>query len=586
MSACKSSVSPPIQNHSEKVMTVGCNVDERVLSRGRGCEGHLSIGREVMPVDEGIEGQQEQGEMFAEVEQEVARAAKLPTYAPTRSEYLEHCVTHNPFRPWCKHCVEGRGQEYGHYRRRDVDPTRVPLVAFDYASMSDIGDLFGSDVEVEDDTRVRLLIVAMRTPDDLQTCVFGHVIPAKGVDIDKFSVDCLVEDILWSEYTSVMLKSDNEPAILQLLIAALRELRINGLKQVLSENSPEYDPQSNGLAESVVKRWKGMFRTQKSSLEDHLGMKNPVKHPLIAWLVKWAGEVLIWEVKGLDGLTAYQRIRGKPFRTRLAAFGEVVRYKLRPREPLSNSPDDQRSHEGIFLGVDRRTGQYIIFGNDRIEFARTMWRVSDSEKWNAQPLQRVDKSPKALHEPRGEEVVFRERTDPAAEPPAPKLLVSRDIYLKRSDFDQWGLTVGCPRCDHERAYGPNRTKQGHSQACRRRIIAKLAETPAGQARIASANQRMDKQVYDMSRAGAQGEDVGIAPDENVVPNTADFSTNPRDAAASSSSSSGTRAPNPYPEQQLGAPVLPRVAYGHSRQRGRASLGNYAEGTWSGSNHNL
>ena len=56
--------------------------------------------------------------------------------------------------------------------------------------------------------------------------------------------------------TRVMLKNDNEPAILKLLIESLRELRVNGLEQVMSENPPEYDPQSNGMAESAVKVWR------------------------------------------------------------------------------------------------------------------------------------------------------------------------------------------------------------------------------------------------------------------------------------------------------------------------------------------
>ena len=99
----------------------------------------------------------------------------------------------------------------------------------------------------------RVLVVGLRTPDDRQSCAFGHVVPCKGVDTDQYAVDCLVSDILWAGYTTIMLKSDNEPAILKLLIESLRELRVNGLKQVLSENSPEYDPQSNGMAESAVK---------------------------------------------------------------------------------------------------------------------------------------------------------------------------------------------------------------------------------------------------------------------------------------------------------------------------------------------
>ena len=95
---------------------------------------------------------------------------------------------------------------------------------------------------VEDESVVRILVVAVRTPDDRQSCVFGHVVPCKGVDRERFTVECLVSDIVWTGYSRVMLKSDNEPAILKLLIESFKELRVNGLEQVMSENFPEYDP--------------------------------------------------------------------------------------------------------------------------------------------------------------------------------------------------------------------------------------------------------------------------------------------------------------------------------------------------------
>ena len=48
-------------------------------------------------------------------EEEAIVPACLPTvYQPTHSEYLDHCVTHYPFRAWCRHCLEGRGREFGH----------------------------------------------------------------------------------------------------------------------------------------------------------------------------------------------------------------------------------------------------------------------------------------------------------------------------------------------------------------------------------------------------------------------------------------------------------------------------------------
>ena len=81
------------------------------------------------------------GELTAEVEQEVERVVGLPSYQPTKSEFAEHCVTHSPFRPWCRHCCEGRGQEFGHVRRKEADTTRVPMVAFDYAGIKTMANL-------------------------------------------------------------------------------------------------------------------------------------------------------------------------------------------------------------------------------------------------------------------------------------------------------------------------------------------------------------------------------------------------------------------------------------------------------------
>ena len=38
-------------------------------------------------------------------EEEAALPGCLPSvYQPTLSEYLDHCVTHYPFRAWCRHC--------------------------------------------------------------------------------------------------------------------------------------------------------------------------------------------------------------------------------------------------------------------------------------------------------------------------------------------------------------------------------------------------------------------------------------------------------------------------------------------------
>ena len=144
---------------------------------------------------------------------------------------------------------------------------------------------------------------------------------------------------------------------MKLLSEPLSELRIQRLEQVLDEKPPEYDPQSNGNAEVGVKLLKGHLRTLRSSLEEQSGYRIPVKHPIIAWMVRHAANLLTWSVRGHDGQTAYQRVKPKPFRICFMAFGEVCRFKNHSHEPLARVADGRGFHLGIFVGIDATTGQ-------------------------------------------------------------------------------------------------------------------------------------------------------------------------------------------------------------------------------------
>ena len=114
-------------------------------------------------------------------EEQAAVPAILPAvYQPTHSEYLDHCVTHYPFRAWCKHCLEGRGREFGHEAHRgDKGEQAMPVISFDYAFISDRGEVKGQEhVEQAGETAAKLLIIR----DSRSKSVFAHVVPAKGVD--------------------------------------------------------------------------------------------------------------------------------------------------------------------------------------------------------------------------------------------------------------------------------------------------------------------------------------------------------------------------------------------------------------------
>ena len=45
--------------------------------------------------------------------------------------------------------------------------------------------------------------------------LFAHVLPVKGVDAEGSTAKSIVDDAVWLGYTKVVLKTDNDPAILK-----------------------------------------------------------------------------------------------------------------------------------------------------------------------------------------------------------------------------------------------------------------------------------------------------------------------------------------------------------------------------------
>ena len=101
--------------------------------------------------------------------------------------------------------------------------------------------------------------------DSKSKAIFAHAVPSKGVDDRKYIVDSIVEDISWLGHVKVIVKSDNEPALLHVVREALKAIRVRcEMEQVGEEHSVPYDPQTNGGAEVGVKLAKGHVMVLKS----------------------------------------------------------------------------------------------------------------------------------------------------------------------------------------------------------------------------------------------------------------------------------------------------------------------------------
>ena len=164
----------------------------------------------------------------------------LPTPGdPTDAQREEHRASgHIPYRTWCEECVASRAT--GELHRRRTGERTTCVFAFDYLYLSKSGSVIPR-AELGDREEVDLVILVAK--DLMGKACFAHVVLQKGVDQDHFVVDVLVEDIQWLGYQTISLRSDNEPAILNLLRHALTEarLKVKELVQIQEEHPSVYD---------------------------------------------------------------------------------------------------------------------------------------------------------------------------------------------------------------------------------------------------------------------------------------------------------------------------------------------------------
>ena len=143
---------------------------------------------------------------------------------PSADDVERHRVDHLPYRSWCKHCIMGRGVGPAH---KTIDAkSQTPIVGIDYFFVTKEGirrrDELAADLADDSDDA----IVKARANGQLVKCLmvkcletkacFSHVVPQKGDDEDHYCAKLVAADIEWLGHTSVVLKSDNESAVLSL----------------------------------------------------------------------------------------------------------------------------------------------------------------------------------------------------------------------------------------------------------------------------------------------------------------------------------------------------------------------------------
>ena len=220
------------------------------------------------PVEEGG-GSSSCGPAVPEDVKEGEPVKKLVTpTAPTGADREEHTASgHAVFRTLCRECCIGRGRMHQH--RGGGRETTSPAIAIDHGYLNERDDLLqeaaGAPVLVSKCNRDRWIGTA--------------TVPTKGADV----VAELKNDVIGSGFTEVLIRSENEPAILAMKGSAATALKWAGVS-VKTVESELYDSQSNGLAGSAAKDAKDAVRTNLACLVRRFGQEFSGGHPVLTCL--------------------------------------------------------------------------------------------------------------------------------------------------------------------------------------------------------------------------------------------------------------------------------------------------------------
>mgnify|MGYP003317529204 CR=1 FL=1 len=119
------------------------------------------------------------------------------------------------------------------------------------------------------------------------------------------------------------MKSDSEGPMV-----ALREAlaKLHG-GMITPEQPPKREPAANGRVEETGRTIRDMVRVLKLQLEAKLKRSIAIQEPITHWMVRWAAMMCSRYLVGKDGLTAYERRRGRKCILPVVLFGEKVWYK-------------------------------------------------------------------------------------------------------------------------------------------------------------------------------------------------------------------------------------------------------------------
>ena len=417
---------------------------------------------------------------------------RLPPGVPVPSKEMirrHRAAGHCPYQSWCEDCIRGACNAPAHKKRQETPIGDIPELHSDYA--------FFRDQKGDKKNTVTVLVTRDRKTNGL--C--SHVVPKKGIG-GGFAVKQYLRDVKkFGYHHKILIRSDGEPAIRDLLDRVC-QLRAS---ETILEASPKGDSKANGRAERAVQAIEKKTRVLKISVERHLG-KFSVKHKCFPWLVMHSSDVLNKFSSSSDGLTMYEKLKGRVYSGTMFEFGQCILYKVSAK--VQGGDMRPRWEKGMWLGKRFATEEHIISTTEGTVARSVAVKPHPENEYDSQLFDSLvgvpwDPLNKNAGEDRGEEreeqgdlprvVVPRAVEDDI--PQVRRVLITRDL------IEKFGTTEGCPKCRAIVNGDPTRTDRGHNAACRTRIEGLLGKDPVLGKKLERAQQRQDEYLARRVEAG-------------------------------------------------------------------------------------
>ena len=436
-----------------------------------------------------------------EIEAQSQRIATGPVQ-PTAAEVEEHELNgHAQFRSWCRACVLGRAKDAPSRRIRGAFAESVlPRVRMDYCFLTDDSGESGEGGE----SRASESITCAVMHESLCDSAWAYAVKSKG-STERWLIDQVVEDLetVGLKNERLVLKSDQEPSIVDVMreVQRARESEYG----TAMDNSRVGDSDSNGTIENRIGSFEGMARTLRIALEQKIGEKLPISHPVMPWLIRHAAHVITRSWIRPSGRTAYQMIKGRRSNVAMKEFGEAVFFRI-PDTKDTPGKFEPRWEEGVYLGFNIRSGEDVVSTRAGVFRVSTVRRKPLNERWSKQLLDEVCGSPETpipTGTTRKIPTFARKYSEDQGPRPQPEfrkqeipVTRTRRFQISKKDIENFGPSDRCPGC---RAVIAGHGKAPHTEECRVRIEGELMKSDEGKQRLARADDRLAHEL--VRRAG-------------------------------------------------------------------------------------